>query len=665
MICEVEGVTSFCPRVMVRSVKSVMLLTAACASPLPEIGDEATSLNGETGHDSTSGDGATRGATDSSGSGGAAETRTSSETGDGAETTNGVYPPEVPLLELSFTQIKQFEFGWEAVVGAEYYQLYESSAFGEMDGQIDGDLRVESIAVTMPLHLRLGASYQLQACNSAECTASMPVSVTGSMAEAVGYFKASNTDEEDRFGNSVALSSDGSTLAISSLSEDSNATGIGGDQRDDSATNAGAVYIMARNEVGDWEQQAYVKASNTDSFDSFGWSLALSADGSTLAVSTINEGSAATGIDGDDGDNSIFDAGAVYVFVRDPINQWSQQAYIKASNAEQFDRFGMSVDLSSDGDTLVVGASEEGSNATGINGDQSDNSSPGAGAVYVFVRDSTDGQWQQQAYLKASNAEAGDLFGSSVALSADGNMVAVGAEREDGNAAGINGNSADNSVVSAGAVYIFVRSAGDQWAQQSYIKASNPGESDRFGRHVVVSDEGDTLAVGVRGEDSGASGINGNQADESASGAGAVYVFVQDPAGQWAQQAYVKASNVGANDWFGHSAALSTEGDILAVGAYGEASSASGIGGNQADDSEANAGAVYVFVRDVMGQWSQEAYVKASNAASGYEFGTSVGLSGDGNTLAVGSINEASSAIGIGGDQTSSAASAAGAVYLY
>src|SRR5690606_19867542 len=99
---------------------------------------------------------------------------------------------------------------------------------------------------------------------------------------------------------------------------------------------------------------------------------------------------------------------------------WSQQAYIKASNTDAGDWFGFGVALSGDGNTLAVSANSEDSNATGIDGDQADNSAPDAGAVYVFVRDG-QAQWSQQAYIKASNAEADDGFGYSVALSRDGN----------------------------------------------------------------------------------------------------------------------------------------------------------------------------------------------------------------------------------------------------
>src|SRR5205809_40256 len=108
------------------------------------------------------------------------------------------------------------------------------------------------------------------------------------------------------------------------------------------------------------------------------------------------------------------------------------------------------------------------SNATGVNGNQSDNRAPGSGAVYVFVRRGTN--WSQQAYLKASNTDAFDYFGFSVAISGD--TIVVGAPYEASNATGVNGNESDNSAPQAGAAYVFVRN-GTNWAQQAYLKASN------------------------------------------------------------------------------------------------------------------------------------------------------------------------------------------------
>src|SRR5262249_23271239 len=156
---------------------------------------------------------------------------------------------------------------------------------------------------------------------------------------------------DDLFGWSVALSADGSTLAIGAIGENGNAVGIDGDASDDSAEDAGAVYLFRRSASGDWTQQAYVKASNTNVPHDFGWRVALSAEGDTLAVAATGEDSKATGIDGNPLDNSAEDAGAVYVYRYTELDGWKQQAYVKSPDSDIGDNFGSSLALSGDGNT--------------------------------------------------------------------------------------------------------------------------------------------------------------------------------------------------------------------------------------------------------------------------------------------------------------------------
>jgi hypothetical protein len=132
-----------------------------------------------------------------------------------------------------------------------------------------------------------------------------------------------------------------------------------------------------------------------------------------------------------------------------------QQAYIKASNTSPNDWFGARLALSSDGNTLLVGAQNEDSAAKGLNGDQNDDAADDAGASYLFTRTATT--WTQQSYIKGSNTEAFDEFGGSIALSGDGRTLVAGARGEDSSARGVNGNQADNSVDEAGAAYVFTR----------------------------------------------------------------------------------------------------------------------------------------------------------------------------------------------------------------
>jgi len=472
--------------------------------------------------------------------------------------------------------------------------------------------------------------------------ASYPLTIDPIAQEA--YLKASNTDPQDFFGSSVSIS--GNTVVVGAFPEASTATGVNGNQADNSASESGAAYVFVRN-GGGWNQEAYLKASNTDVGDRFGFSVAISGD--TAVIGAIFEDSSSTGVNGNQADNSAQGAGAAYVFVRNG-GFWSQEAYLKASNTDVSDAFGASVAVS--GDTIVVGARGESSSATGVNGNQADNHAHGSGAAYVFVRNG--GVWSQEAYIKASNTDSGDLFGDSVAISSD--TVVVGAWGEKSTATGVNGNQADNSAFfAAGAAYVFVRN-GVLWSQEAYIKASNTDSGDEFGISVAIL--GNTVVIGAPGEKSSATGVNGNQADNSAQTAGAAYVFVRS--GGWSQQAYLKASNTDAFDNFGRLVAISV--DTVVAGAIGESSSATGVNGNQTDNCADSAGAAYLFVRNA-GVWSQQAYLKASNTNLNDEFGWSVAIFAD--TVVVGAPGERSSATGVNGNQADNSDRFAGAAYVF
>jgi hypothetical protein len=260
-----------------------------------------------------------------------------------------------------------------------------------------------------------------------------------------------------------------------------------------------------------------VKASNTDVDDLFGVTVGL--DGDTLAIGAYAEDSAALGVNGDQSDNSSGANGAVYVYVRTG-STWTQQAYLKSSNGDMYNGFGdeFGYALAVSGDTIAVGAWLEDSSATGINGNQADNGAEDSGAVYVFKRTGTD--WAQQAYIKASNPNASDLFGFWIALSDD--TLVVAAYAEDSNARGIGGDQNDNSMIDAGAAYVFTRARG-QWSQLAYLKASNTDGNDRFSyAHALTAD---TLLVGAFAEQSNATGVGGDQADNSLGASGAGYVF--------------------------------------------------------------------------------------------------------------------------------------------
>ncbi|WP_115122173.1 FG-GAP repeat protein [Marinirhabdus gelatinilytica] len=473
----------------------------------------------------------------------------------------------------------------------------------------------------------------------------------------IDYVKASNTDSDDLFGYSVSISDNNETLAVSAATENSGATGINGNQADNSATSSGAVYIFTRS-GNIWSQQAYIKASNTEANDLFGFNLTLSGDGNTLAVSALNEDSNAVGINGDETDNSATNSGAVYIFTRSGT-VWEQQAYIKASNTDANDQFGRTVSISGDGNTLAVGTFGEDSSAVGINGDETDNSAGQSGAVYIYIR--SGNVWAQQAYIKASNTDISDYFGYRVSLSDNGNILGVSASLENSNAVGIDGDQNNNSATNSGAVYIFTRS-GTVWEQQTYIKASNTEANDQFGRYLCISGDGNTLLVSAPYEDSNSTGINGNQSDNSSIESGAVYVFTFSGV-VWTQQAYIKASNTDSDDLFGWNISSSDNGNRIAIGATNEDSNATGINGNQLDNSSINSGSIYVFSRNE-NVWTQQAYIKASNTEPNERL-ESTTVSSNGNLIISGAVYEDSNATGINGDQTNNAASNSGAVYIY
>lgn len=580
--------------------------------------------------------------------------------GGGASNSSGGARPAAPVISMEFG-IKEVRLTWQPVSGANYYRIWESPD-GVAYAQSGGDQTSTNARRSLALHLQINTRYRVQACNDVDCTDSNVISLASNLTstnlqKAVGYLKASNTGADDEFGHSIALAADGNTLAIGAWRESSSAVGVGGAQDNDLAMGSGAVYVFVRSD-GTWAQQAYIKASNAEASDHFGYSVALSADGNTLAIGAFGESSNAVGLGGDQTNNLSTNSGAAYVFVRSG-NDWTQQTYLKASNARYGDKFGFSVALSGDGNALAVGAPNESGPRTGPWGDQVSFELISSGAVYVFKRNING--WAQQDYIKASNAYRDASFGSAVAMSTDGNTLVVSAIGEAGDASGVSGIQTGNSQPNSGAVYVFVTD-GANWAQQAYIKASNPGIKDDFGISIALSADGNTLAVGASGEDSDAIGIGGSQGDGKLN-SGAVYVFVRTGS-VWSQQVYIKASNAGLDDQFGSSVALSGDGSMLVIGAPRESSSATGVGGNQADRSRSFSGAVYVFKRSG-GSWAQSSYVKSSNTDYYDRFGFGVSLSGDGKVLAIGAPGEDGNTKGVGGDQKNNDAQTSGAVYLF
>lgn len=380
-------------------------------------------------------------------------------------------------------------------------------------------------------------------------------------------------DNLSSFGEDVAI--DGNTIAIG-------APGFG------SISNGtllkGAVFVFER--LGSsWTTPTTVTATNGGQTDMFGGAVDL--HGGTLVVGASLESSNATGVDGNEFDNSASASGAAYVF-RGGGGFWTQEAYLKASNTGGSDGFGTSVSVS--GDTVAVGASGEDSDANGVGGDGSNNDANSAGACYVYRKSGV--AWQFEAYLKATNSDPGDQFGTSVSIS--GNTLVCGAPFEQSIATGVGGDQSNNDAAGPGAAYVFTRS-GTTWSSQAYIKAATTDlvTDDQFGTAVAL--ENGVLVIGGPTEWSNATGIGGDQTNNGANRSGAVLVF-QGSGSSWSQLEYVKASNTDGLDFFGLDVAISQ--GTAVVGAPFEDSNALEVGGDQADNSLDNPGAAYVFDLD-------------------------------------------------------------------
>lgn len=575
-------------------------------------------------------------------------------------TTGSVSAPEVTLGY----DTKTLNFSWAAVEGASHYKLFEDPDGGSGYTQVGGDISATSYAHEIALHRRINAKYQVEACNSDDsCTGSSEIFMTNYLVDAIGHFKALNPDMGDKFGTSVALSEDGNTLAVGAQFEDSSATGINGDETDNSSGDSGAVYVFRRVN-GIWAQEAYLKAMYPGVDDSFGYSISLSDDGTILAVGARYEDSAADSKTCPDGgeygytcideqqSDALDNVGAAYVFSRSATGEWKQEAYVKPPYPGLEYHFGQVVALSGDGNTLAVSSPVEKSSGTGINsGMESNIASVSSGAVFLYQRSNelenpNTGEkffaWTYRTYVKASDSADYAYFGKYVSLSNDGNTMAVA-------------NDASGFTVVDKKVYVFQRDTNYVWSEQAILPFENV-------RSIAISGDGNTLVVGDTFDDSGSTGINGDRNNYDAPDSGAAFVYARS-AGVWQEQAYFKASNTDTDDKFGFSVALSTDGNTLAVGALNEDSLATGINGDETDNSGLDKGAAYVYTRSA-GVWSQQAYVKASNTSFSRLNGWSIALDGGGDTLAVGASDESSPATGINGEGTEGIAGS-GAVYLY
>lgn len=291
----------------------------------------------------------------------------------------------------------------------------------------------------------------------------------------------------------------------------------------------------------------------------FGFSVALSSDGDTALV-------------GGPDDNEY---GAAWVFTRSG-STWTEQQKLGGSGVHA-GWFGASVALSADGDTAVIGAPLENSDA---------------GAAWIFTRSGP--KWTEQQKVTGGGESGTGEFGYSVAVSSDGNTTLIGGRQD------------DNYV---GAAWVFTRS-GSTWSQQG-AKLTGTGEVGgfaRFGESVALSASGDTALIGGPADDNYVGGA---------------WLFARS-ASTWSQQG-PKLTGAGESGEavFGYSVALSEDGGTAMIG-------------GPLDNSYG--GAAWAFTRSGS-TWSQQG--AKLTAGSGDELGHSVALAGNGNTALIGgSANE-------------------------
>ncbi len=262
----------------------------------------------------------------------------STDAGTGSPPTDSGNPPtdsgnpptdsESPPEAFNFTTIEVDKssgngtfaatFKWDVAPNATSYTLCLENTEKENNCDPLEDVSNNSVTTVIGGPLKnLSSNFFVLAKNDKYTTPSNVKSLTPEqLSELIAHVKSSNSEAGDNFGVSVALSSDGKTLAVGATGEDSGSQGIGTNPNDISA-DSGAVYIY-RYDGANWEEQEYIKAQNSGIGYYFGTGVALSSDGNTLVVGSNREDSNTTGINSTTEDDPAADpaaeSGAVYIY---------------------------------------------------------------------------------------------------------------------------------------------------------------------------------------------------------------------------------------------------------------------------------------------------------------------------------------------------------------
>jgi trimeric autotransporter adhesin len=461
-----------------------------------------------------------------------------------------------------------------------------------------------TIEVFLPTAWR--ASYHVSLCNGSQCVDSAPLGLGDALERYAGRLKSTTPQVNQSFGETVALSRDGRVLAVG-------------------VEFGGPVQLFEHTAPGQWLPRGQVAAPYTDAGDRFGRALALSGDGEVLVVGDPFEdalGSADGGLN-----NLAPDAGAAYVYRR-VGDTWVFNAYLKGSEAAEGACFGAALDISDDGLRIAIGAP----GGANLNGSVE-------GAAYEFVYD--QGSWTQTLLLRDGNRTADDFFGRSVALNADGSVLAVGSHRNPSSGFGVFLAPIDDAGAPAsGAVYIYRRS-GIVWSLEAFIKPPYDLDTGELGQRVDLEASGNLLVASAP-----LSGLDPqNQLSQPLgnpySNSGSLHVWTRTN-GAWAHEAVLRQPNPRSDDRLASTALqISADGRTIIAGSYLQDTQGSGLGVNESVTNSNDFGTAYVFYRQSSG-WSAATVLKPSDrttdttAQGGLWFGRSVAISGDGRTVAIG-----------------------------
>jgi len=383
---------------------------------------------------------------------------------------------------------------------------------------------------------------------------------------------ASDNQLGDEFGHALDINSSGNTIIVGAHQEDTGGTG------------AGSSYIFTKNSSDIWSERQKIQASDKQSGDIFGYSVAIDGLGNTTVIGAHRENTGGS------------NAGAAYVFTKNSSDIWSEKQKLLSSDIQAYDFFGYSVAVNSEGNTAVIGANHE------------DTGGVDAGAAYIFTKNSSD-IWSQRQKIQASDKQASDFFGDSVAINSAGTLAIIGAASE------------DTGGTDAGAVYVFTKNSSDIWSERQKLLSSDLQAGDQFGISLDINAAGNIAIIGASYEDTGATS------------AGSSYIFTKNASDIWNESQKIQASDILAQSHFGSSVSINDIGDMVVIGAF-----------DKDQISTLNAGAVYIFTKNSSDVWNQYQKLQASDFSTNNYFGIDVCIDSVGANILAGANGNSSDA---------------------